>query len=35
MDNHTNTVKSMGYLSRKTKMLWPGQENTILKTIIW
>jgi hypothetical protein len=21
MDNHTNTVKSMGYLSRKTKML--------------
>jgi hypothetical protein len=22
-------------LSRKTKMLWPGQENTIEKTIIW
>jgi hypothetical protein len=22
-------------LSRKTKMLWPGQENTIQKTIIW
>jgi hypothetical protein len=22
-------------LSRKTKMLWPGQENTIKKTIIW
>jgi hypothetical protein len=22
-------------LSRKTKMLWSGQENTILKTIIW
>ena len=22
-------------LSRKTKMLWPGQENTIYKTIIW
>jgi hypothetical protein len=22
-------------LSRNTKMLWPGQENTILKTIIW
>ena len=22
-------------LSRKTKMLWPGQENTISKTIIW
>jgi hypothetical protein len=21
--------------SRKTKMLWPGQENTIQKTIIW
>ena len=22
-------------LSRKTKMIWPGQENTIQKTIIW
>jgi hypothetical protein len=22
-------------LSRKKKMLWPGQENTIYKTIIW
>jgi hypothetical protein len=22
-------------LSQNTKMLWPGQENTILKTIIW
>jgi hypothetical protein len=22
-------------LSRKTKMLWPGQDNTIQKTIIW
>jgi hypothetical protein len=22
-------------LSRKTKMLWPGQENTIWKTVIW
>ena len=28
---HPHTID----LSRKTKMLWPGQENTIQKTIIW
>jgi hypothetical protein len=28
---HPHTIN----LSQKTKMLWPGQENTISKTIIW
>ena len=31
MHPYTNIID----LSRKTKMLWPGQENTIQKTIIW